>query len=205
MPLEDSYMDQLKSPVADLKNAGGRLGGSITAALFLKEFVKTDKAGAGAWAGLPSAFAVYIVSVVLLRFSASSAGVWGGRLALEGCRDLEAWSPGAAAEMGAAAHPPLLTRPPPLPHPAVCRCSGATWTLRGRCGGRRRAAPPALARSCWLSGRLARASSERKRRARASATSVQLRPEQPISLQPPVYHFDPDNPFQHVRQERVRL
>lgn len=43
MPLEDSYMEQLKSPVADLKNAGGRLGGSITAALFLKEFVKTDK------------------------------------------------------------------------------------------------------------------------------------------------------------------
>ena len=47
MPLEESYMEQLKSPVADLKNTGGRLGGSITAALFLKEFVKTDKVGAG--------------------------------------------------------------------------------------------------------------------------------------------------------------
>ena len=43
MPLEDSYLEQMKSPVADYKNAGGRLGGSITAALFLKEFVDTDK------------------------------------------------------------------------------------------------------------------------------------------------------------------
>lgn len=43
MPLEDSYLEQLKSPVADYKNTGGRMGGSITAALFLKEFVATDK------------------------------------------------------------------------------------------------------------------------------------------------------------------
>ena len=43
MPLEDSYMEQLKSSIADYKNTGGRLGGSITAALFLKEFVATDK------------------------------------------------------------------------------------------------------------------------------------------------------------------
>lgn len=43
MPLEAGYLDQLKSPIADLKNTGGRMGGSITAALFLKEFVDTDK------------------------------------------------------------------------------------------------------------------------------------------------------------------
>lgn len=36
-------MEQLKSSVADMKNTGGRMGGSITAALFLKEFVATDK------------------------------------------------------------------------------------------------------------------------------------------------------------------
>jgi hypothetical protein len=47
MPLEDSYLDQLKSSVADLANSGGRLGGSITAALFLKEFVDLDKVGRG--------------------------------------------------------------------------------------------------------------------------------------------------------------
>ena len=33
-------MSQIKSEIADLKNVGGRAGGSITAALFLKEFVK---------------------------------------------------------------------------------------------------------------------------------------------------------------------
>ena len=43
MPLEDSYMEQLKSSVADLKNSGGRLGGSITAGLFLKEFIIDPK------------------------------------------------------------------------------------------------------------------------------------------------------------------
>ncbi|KAL4421979.1 hypothetical protein ABPG77_011002 [Micractinium sp. CCAP 211/92] len=43
MPMEEGYADQLKSSVADIKNTGTRLGGAITAALFLKEFVKTDK------------------------------------------------------------------------------------------------------------------------------------------------------------------
>lgn len=39
MPLIDEYRDLLKSDVADMKNIGGRSGGSITAALFLQEFV----------------------------------------------------------------------------------------------------------------------------------------------------------------------
>ena len=39
MPLWDEYKEQIKSDVADLKNTGGRAAGSITAALFLKEFV----------------------------------------------------------------------------------------------------------------------------------------------------------------------
>ena len=43
MPLEPSYKDSLKSNLADLKNIGGRAGGSITAALFLQEFVKCNK------------------------------------------------------------------------------------------------------------------------------------------------------------------
>uniref|UniRef100_A0A7S3JUH3 Cytosol aminopeptidase domain-containing protein n=1 Tax=Aureoumbra lagunensis TaxID=44058 RepID=A0A7S3JUH3_9STRA len=42
MPLETEYSDQLKSKIADLKNVGGRPAGSITAALFLKEFVSKD-------------------------------------------------------------------------------------------------------------------------------------------------------------------
>ncbi|HBE21193.1 MAG TPA: leucyl aminopeptidase [Cyanobacteria bacterium UBA11149] len=40
MPMEDKYFDGIKSPIADMKNTGPRAGGSITAALFLKQFVK---------------------------------------------------------------------------------------------------------------------------------------------------------------------
>ncbi|MCU0524496.1 MAG: leucyl aminopeptidase [Elainella sp. Prado103] len=40
MPMEDKYFDGLKSVVADMKNTGPRAGGAITAALFLKQFVK---------------------------------------------------------------------------------------------------------------------------------------------------------------------
>ena len=40
LPLAPEYKDQIKSPVADIKNIGGGNGGAITAALFLKEFVK---------------------------------------------------------------------------------------------------------------------------------------------------------------------
>jgi len=42
MPLEPSYKELIKSQLADLKNIGAKGGGSITAALFLQEFV--DKA-----------------------------------------------------------------------------------------------------------------------------------------------------------------
>ncbi|WP_416670706.1 leucyl aminopeptidase [Egbenema bharatensis] len=40
MPMEDKYFEGLKSVVADMKNTGPRAGGAITAALFLKQFVK---------------------------------------------------------------------------------------------------------------------------------------------------------------------
>lgn len=40
MPLYDEYLKSLESDIADLKNVGGRQGGSITAALFLQEFVR---------------------------------------------------------------------------------------------------------------------------------------------------------------------
>jgi leucyl aminopeptidase len=39
MPLWDVYDEKLKSRTADVKNAGDRWGGAITAALFLKRFV----------------------------------------------------------------------------------------------------------------------------------------------------------------------
>jgi len=43
MPLAPEYVEQIKSPIADIKNLGGPGGGgSITAALFLKEFVGAE-------------------------------------------------------------------------------------------------------------------------------------------------------------------
>ncbi len=42
MPLGKAYDDMLKSPIADMKNIGGRPAGSITAAQFLQRFIKDD-------------------------------------------------------------------------------------------------------------------------------------------------------------------
>ncbi len=55
LPVFDDYRDQIKSDIADMMNTGGRPAGSITAAMFLKEFtgglpwVHMDIAGT-AWA-----------------------------------------------------------------------------------------------------------------------------------------------------------
>ncbi|HWC95556.1 MAG TPA: leucyl aminopeptidase [Candidatus Sulfopaludibacter sp.] len=40
MPMDDDYKDYLKSAFADMGNIGGRWAGSITAAMFLKEFAE---------------------------------------------------------------------------------------------------------------------------------------------------------------------
>lgn len=72
----------MKSPVADMKNTGPRGGGSITAALFLKQFVKDevewahlDLAGP-VWdekAGLPTGFgAATLAEWAMGQASASS-------------------------------------------------------------------------------------------------------------------------------------
>ncbi|NPU84266.1 MAG: leucyl aminopeptidase [Syntrophaceae bacterium] len=55
MPLWDDYVELIKSDVADWKNTGGRSGGAITAALFLKQF-----AGEGPWAHLDIAGAAWL-------------------------------------------------------------------------------------------------------------------------------------------------
>ena len=39
MPVDDEYRELLKSNIADMMNIGGRWGGAVTAAMFLKEFV----------------------------------------------------------------------------------------------------------------------------------------------------------------------
>jgi len=43
MPLLEDLRDQLKSDVADIKHTGDRMGGSISAALFLREFIGPTK------------------------------------------------------------------------------------------------------------------------------------------------------------------
>jgi len=40
LPLWDDYKELIKSDVADMKNSGGRAGGTISAAMFLKEFAE---------------------------------------------------------------------------------------------------------------------------------------------------------------------
>ncbi len=54
LPVYQEYRDLLKSSIADIKNAGGRKAGSITAAIFLKEFVKKTP-----WAHLDIAGTAY--------------------------------------------------------------------------------------------------------------------------------------------------
>jgi leucyl aminopeptidase len=39
LPIEDEYREAIVSQIGDIKNTGGRYGGAITAAMFLKEFV----------------------------------------------------------------------------------------------------------------------------------------------------------------------
>lgn len=56
LPLYEEYKELIKSPIADVENSGGRLAGAITAALFLKEFVKEEIP----WAHLDIAGTAYV-------------------------------------------------------------------------------------------------------------------------------------------------
>jgi len=78
MPIFDDYREQLKSEIADISNTGGRPAGSITAALFLKEFtgglpwVHMDIAGT-AWAEEAKPFMPKGATGVAVRTLASLA------------------------------------------------------------------------------------------------------------------------------------
>jgi leucyl aminopeptidase len=41
LPLDDEYFEQIRGTVGDILNTGGRYGGAITAAMFLREFAET--------------------------------------------------------------------------------------------------------------------------------------------------------------------
>jgi leucyl aminopeptidase len=85
LPLFEEYKDQLRSEIADMLNTGGRIGGAITAAMFLREFtgglpwIHMDIAGT-AWADEHKPFmpkgptGVGVRTLVELAFT---AGTWG--------------------------------------------------------------------------------------------------------------------------------
>jgi len=71
MPLAEEYAEALKSKIADLKNIGGKGGGSITAALFLKEFVEKAK-----WAHLDIAGPVWDDAKGATGYGAKTLARW---------------------------------------------------------------------------------------------------------------------------------
>ncbi len=85
MPVYDDYKEQLKSDIADFTNTGGRAGGAITGALFIKEFagdlpwLHMDIAGT-AWAEEPKPYqpkGATGVGVRTLVELALDAATWG--------------------------------------------------------------------------------------------------------------------------------
>lgn len=71
LPLYDEHKDDIKSDVADMKNAGGKYAGACTAGIFLKEFVDGKK-----WAHIDIAGTAYIDKEIReLSKGATGAGV----------------------------------------------------------------------------------------------------------------------------------
>jgi leucyl aminopeptidase len=68
MPLPELYREKLKAEWGDLKNSTGRAAGSITAALFLSEFVTCDK-----WAHIDIAGPAFLDNP-LLHYAAGGTG-----------------------------------------------------------------------------------------------------------------------------------
>ncbi|MGH9559583.1 MAG: leucyl aminopeptidase, partial [Bryobacteraceae bacterium] len=81
MPLDDDYREQLKSAFADIANIGGRWGGAVTAAWFLREFVgdtpwvHLDIAGT-AWLDDPKPYMAKGPTGVSVRTFAKLALAW---------------------------------------------------------------------------------------------------------------------------------
>jgi leucyl aminopeptidase len=73
LPLEDDYFELLKSKCADMNNIGGRWGGSITAGLFLKQFVDAEKME---WAHLDMAGPVWSDNHGPTGYGAATLAAW---------------------------------------------------------------------------------------------------------------------------------
>lgn len=72
MPLVEDYKEELKSKVADIRNLGGRYGGAISAALFLQNFVDSNKP-----------FAHVDIAGPVWNFKTSQASGYGVKLLVE--------------------------------------------------------------------------------------------------------------------------
>ena len=90
LPMWEEYKENIRSDWADMKNTGGRWGGSINGAMFLKEFVdaKTpwahlDIAGTAYYdrdyAGYPVGATSFGLGMTLRWLRARQAGAGGGR------------------------------------------------------------------------------------------------------------------------------
>jgi leucyl aminopeptidase len=72
MPLDDEYRELIRGHMADIQNVGGRHGGAVTAAMFLKEFagdtpwIHLDIAGT-AWVDEVKAYIAKGASGVAIR------------------------------------------------------------------------------------------------------------------------------------------
>ncbi|WP_420457289.1 leucyl aminopeptidase family protein [Rubrivirga sp.] len=81
LPLYPHYRDQLKSDVADLKNVGGRMAGTITAAAFLEPFTRTDGEPAFPWVHIDLARPAFLDTAYGYRPTGASG--FGVRLLLD--------------------------------------------------------------------------------------------------------------------------
>lgn len=69
LPLYEDYIEELKSDVADLKNTGGREGGAINGALFIKSFIAETP-----WAHIDLSSATVSKDTPLARKGSTGAG-----------------------------------------------------------------------------------------------------------------------------------
>jgi leucyl aminopeptidase len=83
LPLAKEYREEIRSPIADVKNVGGPEGGTITAALFLEEFVGDSK-----WAHLDIAGPAFAERETTLGGKGATA--FGVRLLVEWLRSISA-------------------------------------------------------------------------------------------------------------------
>jgi leucyl aminopeptidase len=84
MPVYDDYAELLKSDIADMSNTGGRPGGAITAALFIKAF-----AGELPWAHLDIAGTAWAEEAS--PYQPAGATGTGMRTLVELAMDADAW------------------------------------------------------------------------------------------------------------------